>query len=425
MRILLLNTSFPPQARSAARLFYELGTCLVGRGHRVSVITEHPWRRLGSKAKNVSIPRRECMNGMDVVRVRACSYSESNILGRGFHLLLIPFLLYRAARSVGAHDVALVYSPPLTLGLVSWMLKRRFRTPFVFNVQDIYPQTAIDLGYLQNPMLIRGFEWLERFVYRHADRVVVHSEGNKRYLTSRGRVEATKVSTIPNWVNTDRIRPASRLNAFRVHHHIANQFLVCYAGTMGYAQDLTPIIAAAEKLRDRESILFFLVGEGVRAEEWRRMTKGFPNVRFLPLLPEGEYDSLVSASDIGFVPLAEGLRTPVVPAKLLDFMAAARPVISTVNPNSDAAAIINTAKCGFVFSPSDPAGVAEAVLFLQDNPDIAEAQGHNGRKYAEERFSLQTCSARYEQLFTELLRGTTVVRVDEESSPASLPEHFS
>jgi colanic acid biosynthesis glycosyl transferase WcaI len=113
-----------------------------------------------------------------------------------------------------------------------------------------------------------------------------------------------------------------------------------------------------------------------------------------------------------------------VPAKLLDFMAAARPVISTVNPNSDAAAIINTAKCGFVFSPRDAAGVVEAVLLLQNNPDIAKAQGHNGRKYAEEHFSLQTCSARYEQLFMELLRGTTGVRVDEESSPASLPEHF-
>ena len=424
MRILLLNTSFPPQARSAARLFYELGTCLVGRGHRVSVITEHPRRRLGLKAMNVSIPRRECMNGMDVVRVRACSYSESNILGRGFHLLLIPFLLYRAARSVGKHDVALVYSPPLTLGLVSWMLKRRFGTPFVFNVQDIYPQTAIDLGYLRNSILIRGFEWLERFVYRQADRVVVHSEGNKRYLTSRGRVEAAIVSTIPNWVNTDRIRPANRLNAFRANHHIASQFVVCYAGTMGYAQDLTPVIAAAEKLRHRENILFLFVGEGVRAEEWRRTTKAFPNVRFLPLLPEAEYDSLVNACDIGFVPLAQDLRTPVVPAKLLDFMAAARPVVATVNPNSDAAAIINTAKCGFVFSPGDSAGVAEAILFLQGKPDIAEAQGLNGRKYAEEHFSLQMCSARYEQLFMELLPGTTGVSVDEESSPASLPEHF-
>jgi putative colanic acid biosynthesis glycosyltransferase WcaI len=425
MRILLLNTSFPPQARSAARLFYELGTCLVRRGHRVSVITEYPWRRLGWKLKNASIPRREYMDGMYVVRVRACSYSESNILGRGLNLLLIPFLLYRAARSVGEHDIVLVYSPPLTLGLVSWMLKRRFGTPFVFNVQDIYPQTAIDLGYLQNPTLIRGFEWLERFVYRQADRLVVHSEGNKRYLTSRGRVEAAKVSTIPNWVNTDRIRPANRLNAFRVRHHIAKQFIVCYAGTMGYAQDLTPIIAAAGKLREHENILFLLVGEGVRAEEWRRMTKGLSNVRFLPLLPEAEYDSLVSACDVGYVPLADDLRTPVVPAKLLDFMAAARPVISTVNPNSDTATIINTAKCGFVFPPSDPAGVVEAILFLEGKPDIAEAQGRNGRKYAEAHFSLQMCSARYEQLFMKLLSGTTGVRVEKESSPASLPEHFS
>ncbi len=188
MRILLLNTSFPPQTRSAARLFFELGTCLVKRGHRVTVVTEFPWRRLGAQTTSLPIPERERMNGMDVHRVHAGTFRENSILGRGVNLLRVPACFYRAARSSAPHDVAVIYSPPLTLGLVAWMLKRRCGTPFLFNVQDIYPQTAIDLGYLKNSLLIRTLEALERFVYRQAGRVVVHSVGNQSYLTSCGRV---------------------------------------------------------------------------------------------------------------------------------------------------------------------------------------------------------------------------------------------
>jgi len=391
----------------------------------VTVITEHPWRRLGVGAAGSAIPTHELMNGMEVYRVRAARFSENSILGRGMNLLLVPWRLYRAARRMAPHDIVLVYSPPLTLGLVAWKLKREFATPFIFNVQDIYPQTAIDLGYLKNSLLIRTLENLERFIYRQADRVAVHSAGNRSYLVSRGSASEDKVVDIPNWVDTDRIRPAGRSNSFREQHQIGERFLVCYAGTMGYAQDLSPIIVAAQKLRDSEDILFLLAGEGVRAQEWREKARGLSNVRFLPLLPEAAYESLVSACDIGFVSLAENLRTPVVPAKLLDFMAAARPVIATVNPASDTAAIITTAKCGFSFCPRDSAGIADAILFLRDNFDLAQAMGNNGRRYAEEMLSLQSCSAKYESLFGEILGETAGVSpASNEVSTASLPSRL-
>ena len=405
MRILLLNTSFPPQLRSAARLFHELGADLVKRGHQVTVITEFPWRRLGGDTNHAAVPETECDHGMEVKRVRVPCYAENSIIGRGINLLLLPWLFYRAARSMGAQELTVVYSPPLTLGLAAWLLKRRTGAAFILNVQDIYPQTAIDLGYLRNRFLIRAFQWLERFLYRHADCVVVHSEGNRRYLTSRDRVQPERAIAIPNWVDTGRIRPGSRSNEFRARHHIAEQFVVCYAGTMGYAQDLTPILAAARALAGRPDILFLLVGEGVQAPRWRQMAEGLSNVRFLPLLGEADYAGLIDACDAGFVPLAEELRTPVVPAKLLDFMAAARPVIATLNPASDAAAIITAAECGFVFSPHESAGVAQAIVFLRENPDACRARGSSGRRYAEQAFSLHVCAGQYEALFRQVLRG--------------------
>lgn len=415
MRILLLNTSFPPQARSAARLFYELGVSLSETGHEVCVVTEFPWRRLGGDLKSSTIPEREKMEGMDIRRVRGAKFREDSILGRGFNLLTTPWQFYRAARSMGRFDAAIVYSPPLTLGLAAWMLKKRCGTPFIFNVQDIYPQTAVDLGYLKNPLLIQLLEKLERFTYRQAARVAVHSAGNQEYLSLQGRVEAKNTVAIPNWVDTDRVVPGNRLNEFRAQHNIGDRCLLCYAGTMGYAQDLTPIIEAAKAFQHRDSMVFLLAGEGVRAGEWREKTKALKNVQFLTLLAESEYAGLVTACDIGFVPLAENLRTPVVPAKLLDFMALARPIIATANPNSDIGAIIREAKCGFTFSPRQAAGVAEAICFLHDHPLSAQTMGASGRRYAERNFSRKTCAEKYEGLLREIVSGFVQIRKPETS----------
>jgi glycosyltransferase involved in cell wall biosynthesis len=405
MRILLLNTSFPPQARSAARLFHDLGSYLTRLGHEVTVVTELPWRRLGGDANATVILRREHVNGMNVHRVRGYPFREQSLLGRGINLLWVPFRFYFVAGSAGRQDVALVYSPPLTLGLTAWMLKRRHGVPFVFNVQDIYPQTLIDLGYMKNPLMIRVFEWIERFIYRQAARIVVHSEGNRQYLVRPGRAGPNKVVVIPNWVDTEVIRPSERLNQFRQKHGIGQKFLVCYAGTMGYAQDLSVFFQAADQLRAYEDILFLLVGEGVRASEWREKAEELrlSNVLFLPLQTQSEYLSLVNACDVGLVPLIRTLRTPVVPAKLLDFMAVARPVIASVNLDGDTSRIIHEANCGYAFAPDDPEGVRNAVLALYEDPSLARKLGRNARRYAEVRFSLKTCAGSYEELFSSIV----------------------
>lgn len=409
MKILLLNTSFPPIARSAAHLFHDLGCYLVARGHQVSVVTEFPWRRLGSAESaarywSARFRLQETMDGMDVVRVRRFPFREGSLIGRGINALLLPLTFYFGARSMGQADVALVYCPPLTLGLAAFFLQRFHHVPFVFNVQDIYPQTLIDLGLMKNPLLIRFFEWMERFTYVQAACIVVHSEGNRQYLVTRRPVPAEKVVVIPNWVDIDLIRPSDRLNGCREKYGVGTRFLVCYAGTMGYAQDLNPIIQAAKELQEHEDIVFLLIGEGVRAAEWRQKVEQLylRNVRFLPLQPRSVYPSIVSASDVGLVPLTEELRTPVVPGKLLDFMAGGRPVIATVNLDGDTSRIIREANCGYVFAPDDGHGVAEAILALYHDRPMAHQLGANGRTYAERHFSLKVCAAQYQELFRQI-----------------------
>lgn len=404
MRILLLNTSFTPQVRSASRLYHDLGAYLVRSGHQVTVVTEMPWRRLGNTVD--AIPEREEIDGMQVLRVSAYRFGERSMLGRGINLALIPFKFYQAARSLGQHDVMLIYSPPLSLGITGWMLHKLHGTPFIFNVQDIYPQTVIDLGYMKNSTLARLFEILERFVYRRAARLVLHSQGNVNYLLERKKADLSKTLCLPNWIDTASIRTVPRTNQFRHQHQLGGGFIVCYAGTMGYAQDLTPLIDAATMLKSERDILVLLVGEGVRRPEFEARARGLNNVKFLPLQPEAAYRDLLSDIDVGFVSLTDKLTTPVVPAKLLDFMAAARPVIASTGPASDTGAIVSDANCGRVCSPRDPSEIAAAIRSLRANPAQARTLGQNGRSYAEAHFSLHTCAEAYLRLFQQVCNAT-------------------
>jgi glycosyltransferase involved in cell wall biosynthesis len=375
-----------------------------------------PWRRLGV-GHSKDVPEREEVDGMQVVRVSGYKFAEKSMIGRGINLSLLPFKFYQAARTLGDHDVALIYSPPLSLGITGWMLQRLHETPFVFNVQDIYPQTVIDLGYMKSRVVAKLFATLERFVYARAARLVMHSDGNVQYILSRRRADPHKTFCLPNWIDTETIQPTIRNNEFRQQHGLGDHFVVCYAGTMGYAQELSSVIDAAAILRNRKDIMFLLVGEGVRRPEFESRARGLANVRFLPLQSESAYRDLVADIDVGFVSLTDKLTTPVVPAKLLDFMAAARPVIACTNPASDTGSIVSAANCGFVCPPRDPSSIAAAVLQLRDNTPLATTLGLNGRQYAEQNFSLRACAAWYQQLFQQLCNSRTVASA---ATPPSL-----
>ncbi len=410
MRILLLNTSFPPQVRSAASLFYELGVTLIERGHTVSIVTEFPWRRLGTSEIDVKYQRaglmlRETMGGINVIRVKGVPFRETSMAERGINLLILPLAFWIGAQMAGKPDVALVYSPPLTVGLAAFLFSRLNRVPFIFGLQDIYPQTAIELGYLKNPVIIRVSEWMETLVYSKAEKIVVYSEGNREYLIQKRAIPAGKIIVIPNWVDTDVIQPSDRQNSFRQEHGIGNHFVVTYAGTMGYAQDLMPVLEAAQSLQAYPDILFLLVGEGAREIEWKEKTSalGLSNVRFLPLQPKSDYPSLIGASDVGLVPLIEGLHTPTVPAKLLDIMGGGRPIIAIVESDGDTAKIVQAANAGYVIKPGDAESLTQAILTLRNQPSHAQTLGENGRTYAEKHFSRRACIDQYESLFQNIV----------------------
>jgi len=411
MKILLLTAYFPPDTGSAAHLFYELGRAFVERGHGVTVLTGMPgYHALGPLEKYKGKRRiKEDMEGMEVVRVAMPQLPRHLMVGRALWQFGGAWALFLAGLGLPKADAAIVYSPPLPLGLTAWGLKKLQGLPFILNVQDLFPQSIIDLGLLRNRWLIRFFEEMERFVYRRANIITVHSEGNREHVMRKlDKGQAEKVKVIPNWVDVHFIQPGPRMNWFREAHGLGDAFVVSFAGVLGYSQDLDVVLDAARILEDggwSSEILFLIVGDGVERPrlEAKARQMGLNNVRFLPMQPREKYPAVLHASDIGLATLHAEVRTPVVPSKILSIMAAGRPVVAAMNLDGDGPRLIAEARCGLCVPPEDPRALAEAILQLYHDASLREELGRNGRRYVEKYLSLEACVERYEQLLRQVI----------------------
>ena len=402
----MLSAIFPPEVRSQANLFHEMAVEFQRRGHEVAVITKVPTHYASNGAAGRIIPGWGEVQGIPTLRIRRFPLSGRGPFVRGIEHISLGFSFARASKQWPKADVVIVYSPPLPLGLSGLSYQKKFGAPVVLNVQDIYPQTAIDLGLLRNWIGIKLAERIEQRTYDGASSIVVHSPGNRQFLLNRKNVSNDKVRVIYNWVDTQAIRPGRRENPFRSEHGLGSRFVVSYAGLMGYAQDLSSIIECADHMRQEDDVYFLLVGEGVLEPRWREMAKerGLKNILFLPLQDKDQYGKLLAASNACLVPLSGNLRTPVVPGKLQSIMASGRPAIAIVDSGGDTPKLIDESGAGITVPPDQPVLLAEAIRRLKSNSPMAAEMGRRGRAFAESHFSLVRCADAYEQLFAEVVK---------------------
>lgn len=373
-------------------------------GHHVTVLTTYPRYNLTQQpARAYPVVAEE--DGIRVIRLKTLPIHNVGDVIRGLSQLCLPLIFFWGARLGGPQDVSIVYSPPLPLGLAAYLIGRWRGTPFVLNVQDIFPQNAIDLGALRQPFLIRFFRWMEGFVYRHAGHITVHSSGNRDHIVSAG-VPAGKVSVVHNWVALDEPANAEASGSIREKHGWVDRFIVFFGGVMGYAQDLDTVVECARLLRAQPQVLFLLVGDGVEKKALIRKSQdlGTTNVAFMPFVSREEYPLWVRAADVGLVTLKRSMKTPVVPSKMLDFMACCKPVLASLNAESDGIRIVDEARCGINVPAGDAAAMAEAALILLSNREACQTMGSNGRTYAKQYFSRGACVKQYEQIFLNLTK---------------------
>jgi colanic acid biosynthesis glycosyl transferase WcaI len=402
-RILLVSDSYPPEIRSASHLIYELAVGLRDRGHEVFVVTSRPGYNLDEKDRRTkSWPRVAIEEGITVLRVPALPHHLVNYVARGISQLLMPWQFFASVRRnvKGPIDAVIVYSPPLPLSIVGKLVKRWCGARYLLNLQDIFPRNAVELGVLRSRLLIRFFERMEKGAYASADVVTVHSAGHLALLEKKGVGEG-RLKVLHNWVDVGQYRiPAADPARYRREWGLEGRFVLLYAGVMGPSQGLDLVVRAAAEVKDLADLRFLLVGDGSGKEGLERLAAelGCTNVLFRPFVSRTDYPFLAREADAGLVSLSSRNRTPVVPGKILGYMAAGIPVLALLNRESDAHEIIREAGCGLSAASDRLDQVVAAIREMYSARALLAGWGENGLRYVSAHFEREVCVGRLQQL---------------------------
>lgn len=402
MRVLLVTETYPPEIRSASHLMLELAEELSARGHQISVVTTWPQYNLDRNKELQDFKEVEIENGIKVLRIKTLPLRNVSYLVRGLVQLFVPlqFLWKLYRKGMADHDVVLVYSPPLPMAFIgTWF---RWRGQFnLLNVQDLFPQNGIDLEILTHPLHIQFFKILERWAYRTADVVTVHSQGNRQMVVEQHPDCQSKFKILHNWVDVDYYaQPLEGIN-FRERFSITHPFIFVFAGVIGPSQYLGLVLKIAEKMQDYEDVLFLLVGDGSEKEALlkQKSEMGLNNVMFQPFISRDDYPALLKISSVGIICLSPKNKTPVVPGKLLGYMAASLPVVALINKQSDGHAIVKEAECGYSANSDDFEASLAVARQLYEQQSQLKTMGARGKEYARVNFSKEVCVSKLETFF--------------------------
>jgi colanic acid biosynthesis glycosyl transferase WcaI len=414
--VLIYSLVFPPDGVSTAQLYGELAEDLQMAGHHVSVITTAPHYNCDSVAVATQplrrIPRWGGMllesdfHGIRVIHTAMPVGSRINFTRRlygwlGFHLLG----LIAAVRMVGRPQVILVPSPLLTAGIVAWILGVLRGSRYIYNVQELYPDLAIEIGRLSNPLVIRLLRALERAVYRTASATTGISRQICEQLLER-IVAPEKVHHIPNFVDLKDLSPGSKDNTFAREFDLVDKFIIGYAGNLGLAQDLDTLLDAAASMQCQPDLKFILVGDGVHKLHLQRRVhaEGLTNVLFVGHQPYSLIPEIYAASDVCLVPLAGGVSGSALPSKLLRIMACGRPVLAVCDSASEIGQLVREANAGIIVTPGDTDGLARAILFLRTDDQRRNKMAADARRFVAARYSRSVITAAYSHLISELAK---------------------
>ena len=419
MRIIVHTQYFPPEIGAAPNRLSALVQGLTNAGHEVTVLTAMPNYPAGHCYPGYGgFVRREHNSGSDVVRTFIYPTQSAGMVKR----LLCYFSFVFSSVAVGGFflrqpDYILTENPPLFQGISGFLLSRWKRARWIFNVSDLWPESAVRLGILKPGLALRLSESLEAFCYRRAWLV----SGQSREIIENIKKRFPRVPTfyLPNGVDTQKFRPDSSTPETRALLGSGRGCVVLYAGLHGLAQGLEQIIDAADRLRDT-SITFVLVGDGPmkRALASDAQARGLSNIKFLDPLPQEQMPALIAAADIVLVPL----KTPIpgaVPSKLYEAMSAGRALVLIAS--GEAADIVSRHRAGVVVAPGDVQALTTSLLNLARDLPYREQLGTEARRAAMTLFDRSVSIARFIRYLEEQLRtvgpSTLGIEVRHDSRP--------
>jgi len=405
--IVVLCPHFAPDNAPTGTVMTRIVSELADLGHEVHVVTALPWYRHhaieeGWTGKWV---RTESTPWGSITRLHPFPGDDkSNLMRRaaGFvaYSLLAGVIGLRAGGWFRRADAVIAMSPPLTLGLTGKVVAVLRRSRLVFNIQDVFPDAAIDTGAITNRWVIGAARLLERISYRSAAAVTVLSDDLGDNVTAKlSASRALTVHVIPNFVDTDVIRPGDRLTPYRAELGIGNEPVVLYAGNVGFSQSLDLMLAAARELPD---VTFLINGDGAARGSLEAEAKLMSNVRFAGYIEPERLSELLATGDIHVVPLKAGLGRVSVPSKTYSIMAAGRPVVAAIDPGTAVPKILESSGGGVAILPDDAMAFVDAITAMLERADRGLSMGTAGRAWVEREASPKAVGVAYHRLIEQL-----------------------
>jgi len=410
VKILYVSQYFPPEMGAPAARAAELSAHWARMGHAVTVLTGFPNHPTGVippewRSRFSQLRYSEKINGVRVERTWLWPLPNRKAHERALNYASFCLSAAFSGLDLPRPDVIIATSPQLLCALGGWWLAYWKRVPFVFEVRDLWPESLAAVGAGgENSLLHRALGAVAGFLYKQAHRIVVVAPAFKDHLIRHWRVPDERIAIVENGVETDLFRPDPDAAKIRKELNLDGRFLISYIGTMGMAHGLETLISAADELqRTLPNSTFLLIGEGTEKQRIVDLAaaRHLTNIQFLEQQPRERIPAYVSASDLCLVLLKRtDLFKTVIPTKLLEYMACARPVIVAVDGQSRQ--IVEEARAGIYVPPEDSRALAQAIQVLAQDTGQRKQMGASGRQYIVERLSRAQTAQKYISILTQL-----------------------
>ncbi len=406
MKLLLLCPHFEPDLHAATgEVMSKLVHALHQRGHRIDVVSSLPWYQHHDVWPEWRGQpwRGEKTSFGQILRVWPFPTDKTNIPARALGFGGFTGLATAAALTLGRPDVVMGMSPPIFLGDAAYLVARRWRVPVVFNVQDIFPDVAVDLGALSNERIISLARRHEKSLYRRVDSISVLSEDQAANVRAKiGPDQHQKVSIIHNFADTDRVHVVNRATEYRRRHGLENKQIVMYSGNVGLSQSFDLVRAAAEAFAHRPEVHFVINGEGAARPAVDHWAAKHTNVTVSDFAPRDKVSDVLGSADLHLILLKGGLARSSTPSKLYGILASGRPTLASIDVGSEVSLSLERADAGRSVPPDDQANFLRVLKEMLDEPKRLQEQGRNGRRYVEHCLTPDAQAESFEKLFGRL-----------------------
>jgi colanic acid biosynthesis glycosyl transferase WcaI len=408
LNLLVYSIHYYPEQIGIGVFNHGMVEYLADRGHHVTVVTAFPWYP-SWKVERPYVGRwsmTETKGNVTIMRSFVPSLKRITARSRIMHesVFTLSSFCHLARLLFKKVDAVIAVCPPVQLGFSAAVFCGLKRIPFIFHIQDLQIDAAADLHLIKNRFVLSLLRSWERFLFRRASVLSTISRGMKKRIEAKGNFK-NKVHMFPNWVDTRFLKPLPRDNPFRESQGIGREkFLVLYAGNIGEKQGVDILADVALLTRDREDIVYVIVGEGAGLGRLKQRLQSSPagQIKLLPLQPREMLPFMLAAADLSLVIQKRGVGDFLMPSKLLNIMGSARPVVAAAETDCELARCIQESGCGEAVPPENPKLLAGAILKFYDDPALREKCGSSGRSFVETHFSYQNVMTDFENVLLNL-----------------------